>query len=131
MPAGTAATLRLEMQTLVDDLANEIPALFESEEYQTQRRAIEQELGETQEAAMADFTDRAKAENVALVRTPMGFMLTAIRDGKLVKAEDFEARRSRAGRNRRKNRTTARGPRRRVAPGPEAGKRTPKTHRRA
>ena len=39
---------------------------------------------------MADFAERAKAENIALVRTPVGFMLTAIRDGKLVKAEDFE-----------------------------------------
>ncbi len=89
LPPGTAATLKTEMENLVDDLANEIPALFESEEYQTQRRSIEQELGETQEAAMADFADRAKAENVALVRTPMGFMLTAIRDGQLVKAEDY------------------------------------------
>ncbi len=90
LPSGTAAAFREEMQALVDDLANEIPALFESEEYQTQRRAIEQELGETQEAAMSDFADRAKAESVALLRTPMGFMLTAIRDGQLVKAEDYQ-----------------------------------------
>ncbi len=90
LPPGTATALRHTMQNLVDDLANDIPALFESEEYQTQRRAIEQELGETQESAMADFADRAKAEDIALLRTPMGFMLTAIRDGNLVKAEDYQ-----------------------------------------
>ncbi|MDJ0630118.1 MAG: ATP-binding protein [Rhodobacter sp.] len=90
LPPGTAAALRREMENLVDDLANEIPALFESEEYQTQRRAIEQELGEAQESAMADFADRAKAEDVALVRTPMGFMLSAVRDGQLVKSEDYQ-----------------------------------------
>ena len=90
LPSGTASTLKHEMQNLVDDLANEIPALFESEEYQTERRTIEQELGDAQEAAMADFSDRAKAENVALVRTPMGFMLTAIRDGQLIKSEDYQ-----------------------------------------
>ncbi len=90
MPTGTAVTLKRAMQDLVDDLANEIPALFESEEYQTQRRAIEQELGEAQESRMADFTERAKAENVALLRTPSGFMLAAIRDGKVLRGEDFD-----------------------------------------
>ncbi len=90
LPSGTAKTLQHAMQNLVDDLANDIPSLFESEEYQTQRRAIEEEYGEKHETALADFSERAKAENIALVRTPMGFMLTAIRDGKLVKTEDFE-----------------------------------------
>ena len=90
LPAGTATSLREEMQDLVDDLASDIPALFESDEYQSQRRAIEEELGEAQESAMADFADRAKAENVALLRTPMGFMLAALHDGQIVKPEDFQ-----------------------------------------
>ncbi|MDX1780781.1 MAG: ATP-binding protein [Thalassovita sp.] len=90
LPAGTATALRSEMQDLVDDLASDIPALFESDEYQSQRRAIEQELGEAQETAMADFADRAKAEQVALLRTPMGFMLAALHDGQIVKPEDFQ-----------------------------------------
>ncbi len=90
LPSGTAKTLQHAMQNLVDDLANDIPSLFESEEYQTQRRAIEEEYGEKHETALADFSERAKAESIALVRTPVGFMLTAIRDEKLVKTEDFE-----------------------------------------
>nr|WP_083101380.1 ATP-binding protein [Pseudophaeobacter leonis] len=90
LPPGTALTVKHTMQNLIDDLGSDIPALFESEEYQTQRRAIEQELGEAQAAAMAAFADRAKAEDIALLRTPMGFLLTAIRDGKPVKAEDYQ-----------------------------------------
>lgn len=89
LPPGTAKPLQIAMQNLVDDLANDIPNMFESEEYKTQRRAIEEEFGEKHEAAMADFMERAKAEDIALVRTPVGFMLTAIRDGELVKSEDF------------------------------------------
>lgn len=88
---GTAATLKLAMQQVVNDLANEIPALFESEEYQTQRRAIEEELGQRHEEPIAEFSERAEAENVALLRTPMGFMLSAILDGKPVKPEVYEA----------------------------------------
>lgn len=60
LPTGTAAAFRHEMQTTVDDLANEIPALFESDEYQSQRRALEQELGSRHEAALADFAERPR-----------------------------------------------------------------------
>ena len=90
LPPGAAEDLKTAMAALVDDLANDIPALFESEEYQAQRRAIEQEFGEKHETAMADFADRAKAEDIAVIRTPMGFMLTAIRDGEMVKPEDYK-----------------------------------------
>lgn len=89
LPPGAAERLKVAMQGLVDDLAVEIPSLFESEEYQTQRRALDEEYGDRQESAMADFADKAKSENVALMRTPMGFMLAAIRDGKVVKTEDY------------------------------------------
>lgn len=90
LPPGIAPRFREAMRDLIDDLASDIPALFESEEYQAQRRAIEEEMSETQESAMADFADRAKKENVALLRTPMGFMLTAIRDGERVTNEVFQ-----------------------------------------
>lgn len=89
LTAGTGVRLREEMERLVNDLANDIPALFESEEYQTQRRAIDEEFGERQETAMADFASRARKEDVALIRTPMGFMVGAMRDGEVIKTEEF------------------------------------------
>ena len=88
---GSATALKSAMQQLVDDLAVEIPALFESEDYQTQRRAIEEEFGQKHEKPIAEFADQAKVENVALLRTPMGFMLAAIEDGKPIKPEVYEA----------------------------------------
>jgi len=91
LPAGSAFVLKSAMQHLVDDLANEIPALFESEEYQTQRRAIEEEFGQRHEEPIAEFAERAAKEGVALLRTPMGFMLAAIVDGKPIKPEVYEA----------------------------------------
>ncbi|SLN38115.1 Lon protease 2 [Roseovarius gaetbuli] len=91
LPAGSASRLKSAMQDLVDDLANEIPALFESEEYQTQRRAIEEEFGQRHEEPIAEFAERAAKDGVALLRTPMGFMLAAIIDGKPIKPEVYEA----------------------------------------
>ncbi|MFY0691672.1 MAG: AAA family ATPase [Paracoccaceae bacterium] len=86
---GMADRLRQEMERVVDDLASEIPALFESEEYQTQRRAIDEEFGERQEQAMAEFAERARKEDVAVLRTPMGYMVAATRDGEALKTEDY------------------------------------------
>ncbi|NNK79204.1 MAG: AAA family ATPase [Litoreibacter sp.] len=89
LPAGMADRLRQEMERVVDDLASDIPALFESDEYQTQRRAIDEEFGERQEQAMAEFAERARKEDVAVVRTPMGYMVAATRDGEALKTEDY------------------------------------------
>ncbi|MBW4706196.1 AAA family ATPase [Roseobacter sp. YSTF-M11] len=89
LPAGQAPVLRKGMEDLVDDLANDIPALFDSDEYQTQRRAIEQEAGERQERPIAAFAEQVKEENVALLKTPMGFMLAAVVDGKPIKPDDY------------------------------------------
>lgn len=89
LPPGMATRLRQAMEDLVDDLAIEIPALFESEEYQTQRRALDEEYGQRQEAAMTEFAEKAKREDVALMRTPMGFMLAAIRNGEVVKSDVY------------------------------------------
>ncbi len=90
LPQGVGPKLRAAMEAVIDDLATDIPSLFESEEYQSERRVIEQEFSEEQEAAMAEFGDRIKAENVAMVRTPMGYMLTAVREGKLVNSEEYD-----------------------------------------
>jgi hypothetical protein len=42
LPAGRAAALRDAMHALIEDLKSALPALFESEDYQTRRNAIDQ-----------------------------------------------------------------------------------------
>jgi lon-related putative ATP-dependent protease len=90
MPAGSAPRLKAAMQDLVDDLAHEIPAMFESEEYQAQARAINEEFGERHETPIAEFADQALKEEVALLRTPVGFMLAAIVNGKPITPEVYK-----------------------------------------
>ncbi|WP_242500824.1 Lon protease family protein [Tropicimonas sp. IMCC6043] len=90
LPAGRAILLRDCMQTLIDDLAADIPAIFESDEYQSQRRMIEEEVEQTHETAMAEFAEQAKHEDIALLRAPMGYMLTAIREGQPIKRDNYE-----------------------------------------
>ncbi|GAB4356420.1 MAG: ATP-binding protein [Oricola sp.] len=90
LPPGTALRLKQAMEALIDDLAVDIPAMFESEEYQTQRRAIEQEFGGRHETAFSEFVEHAKAQNVAVMRTPMGFGLAALRNGEVIKPEVYD-----------------------------------------
>ncbi|MDD9731296.1 AAA family ATPase [Mameliella sp. AT18] len=91
LPPGTAIHLAEAMAEFVNDLATEIPASFEADEYQSRRRAIEADYSDRQDAAMAAFAERAHEENIALVRTPMGYMLAAARDGKVLNPDEFEA----------------------------------------
>ncbi len=87
---GMANRLKAEMDRVIDDLAQDLPALFESDDYQTQRRSIEEEFSARHENALADLAERARAENMALIRTPMGFMVAAMRDGEVIKADAFK-----------------------------------------
>jgi len=91
LPSGMAIRFKDAMQTLIDDLANEIPALFEADAYQSKRRALEQEFGEQHEKAFEQLMSDAHDKNLALLRTPMGFMVAATINDQPMKPEDFEA----------------------------------------
>jgi lon-related putative ATP-dependent protease len=91
LPPGRAIELRDTMQEVVDDLKIALPALFESENYQARRSAIDEAFQEKQGEAFAKLGERAAAANLALLRTPMGFMIAPVRDGKVVPKDEFNA----------------------------------------
>ncbi|MHC0053069.1 Lon protease family protein [Actibacterium sp. D379-3] len=90
LPPGMALRLKSAMETLIDDLANDIPALFESEDYQSRRHAIEQEFADKHETAMRVLFENARTRDVAILRTPMGYAVAAIRDNEVLTPEQFE-----------------------------------------
>lgn len=55
LPIGMADRLKVEMEDIIDDLAGDMPALFKSEEYQAQMRAIEENFSERLEQAKCRF----------------------------------------------------------------------------
>lgn len=91
LPPGRAIELRDTMQEVIDDLKVALPALFESEDYQTRRSAIDQTFQAKQGEAFAKLGEKAAAANMALLRTPMGFMIAPVRDGKVVPPDEFNA----------------------------------------
>ncbi|PWE31403.1 peptidase [Maritimibacter sp. 55A14] len=90
LPPGGAAAFRTAMETLIDELANDIPAMFESDDYQSRRRSIEEEFSEAHETAMSKVFEQARARKVAILRTPMGFTFAGMRDGEVLSHEKYQ-----------------------------------------
>ena len=89
MPSGTARPLQKAMEALVDDLATDIPALFESEQYQTRRSAFEQRLATRKQDAFEKLVEKSHDRSVTILRTPMGFAIAGVRNGEVIKPDDF------------------------------------------
>jgi lon-related putative ATP-dependent protease len=91
LPAGRGCAFKEDMDQLVEDLKTAVPAVFESEEYQTRRQIVSEEVREEQERAFEDLQERARSEDIALIRTPQGFAFAPIRDGEVIAPEEIES----------------------------------------
>ena len=91
LPSGTAMRLKAAMEALIDDLATALPAMFESDAYQSRYRAIDQEYDAANETSFGTLVKDARAQDVMIMRTPMGFAVAAMKDGKAIPPEEFEA----------------------------------------
>ena len=89
LPSGRARPLAKAMIGVIDELRSTIPSTFEGEDYQARRRSIEEEFRSGQEEAFEALNKRATEQNIAIVRTPTGFVMAPTHEGKIVKPEVF------------------------------------------
>ncbi len=89
LPTGRGPALRAAVGHLIDDLRAAIPAMFEGEDYQRRRGAIEASFHGEAERAFAALAAKAAAKGVAILRTPTGFAVAPAKDGKVVPPEEF------------------------------------------
>lgn len=90
LPAGMGVKFRDRMTELVDDLRTAVSAVLETEEYRQRHQQIEQKFTERRQAALHELGGRAAERDIALIQTPVGFALTAMRRGKPIDADEFE-----------------------------------------
>ncbi len=90
LPAGTGSVFRQDMKELLENLRNEIPKAFNSEDYELDRTAImkafQKNRGDMQEA----FEEKAKTFYVRVKWSTTGYMLMPLLDGKPVSEEESE-----------------------------------------
>ena len=91
LPAGRALQFRDAMRELIDDLKAALPAVFQGEDYQARHAAIDQAFQAKQADAFSALHEKAAAKGIAILRTPMGFALAPLRDGKVVPPDEFNA----------------------------------------
>ena len=91
LPPGSARTFSVDMEKFVEDLSIAIPAAFDSEDYRERRQSIEAETNERQETEFQALHERAAKSGAALVRTPMGFAIAPVANGKVIEPSVFQA----------------------------------------
>ncbi len=89
LPAGRGRLFRDRIEQLNRELRAAIPAAFESDEFRARKTALEDGLKERRNAALVDFERKAAARGVALLRTPIGVGLAALKDGKVLTTDQI------------------------------------------
>jgi predicted ATP-dependent protease len=90
LPAGQGVRLRDDVVQLIEELSSAIPAVFESEDYQTRLARIDGEFNTLQEQSLGELIAQARTEGVALWRTPAGFSFAPAKDGEAMPADEVE-----------------------------------------
>ena len=89
LPPGRARPFAKAMIAAIDELRTTLPAMFEGEDYQARRRAIDEGYRSGQEQAFEALNQRAQTQNIAVLRTPQGFAMAPMHEGKVVKPEVY------------------------------------------
>ncbi|MDF1514939.1 MAG: AAA family ATPase, partial [Anaerolineae bacterium] len=90
LPAGIGRTFAVDMKDLAEELQNTLTAAFDSEEYQTRRQSIHEDIGERQADAFSELQRRAQKKGLALVRTSSGIVVAPTREGEVLSSEDIQ-----------------------------------------
>jgi len=90
LPPHTANRFMEAMEALIYDLAQGIPALFQSDEYLQRRKSLDSEFGEKSEVALEELRLKARRKNIGIIQTPMGFALAPLgEDDAALAPEEF------------------------------------------
>jgi len=90
LPAGRGTELRSDLAQLIEEVGGALPAAFEGKAYQDAIRQLEEDLKTRQEQAFEALQAEAQKRDLALVRTPGGFLFTPVRDGEMLAPEEVD-----------------------------------------
>jgi len=91
LPAGMGVRLQRDMDRAVAELRVAMRSAFESQDYRTRKKQIDDQFKERQQRTLAEIQGRAKQRDVAVVETDSEIMLAPIRDGVPLDPDQFQA----------------------------------------
>ncbi|MFK5892349.1 MAG: ATP-binding protein [Pseudomonadota bacterium] len=90
LPAGRAKQLSESMEKLLKVISELISTAFQSDEYLAKVQEIEKIINEQSDKELTDLIEEAKKEEVAVIRTPSGYTLSALIDNNVVDLLQFK-----------------------------------------
>jgi lon-related putative ATP-dependent protease len=90
LPAGLGTQLHKDVENLVTRLAEEIPKVFESKEYEEQKGRIAAEHQEKNKQLFQELEERANQEGFILQRTVSGLALVPTKEGHPLSQQEYE-----------------------------------------
>lgn len=91
LPPGRGPKLQKAIADLIADLEVALPAAFDSQDYEARRNALDSAFRKKQDDAFSALAQRAAASSATIVRTPIGFGVAPLKDGQVLKPEEFNA----------------------------------------
>lgn len=89
LPAGRGRIFVRDIDNLLENLKEDIPKAFNTEEYERQKGNILKEFQETRTALMEELNSVAQEMGFVLKRTGTGFLSVPLKDGKELNEEEF------------------------------------------
>ena len=90
LKAGDGRRFHREMDEFVDELRSSMPAVFESDEYQSRMQELQEDIERRQQEGIAEIGREASESDIALISTSSGFTLAPMRDGEVLEPEEYE-----------------------------------------
>ncbi|RCW86817.1 lon-related putative ATP-dependent protease [Halanaerobium sp. DL-01] len=91
VPAGTGASLKNDMEKIIEELKEEIPRAFEGEEYDEERKEIINQYQPKSTKLMEEFEKEVKERGFLLQNTPQGLVPIPLdEDGEPLSREDYQ-----------------------------------------
>lgn len=88
---GLGLELQKGVSAAIEELRETLPSAFAAEDFMSRQRLIDEDARAERDDALAALQQRADAQNIAVLRTPTGYALAPMHEGRVVKPEVFKA----------------------------------------
>ncbi len=90
LPQHSGQELQRDMEQLIERLLLLIPATFKGDEYRNRVQELSDEFEQREESQFKALGEKAHEQQITLMRTPAGYTLGPLHDGKLMTPDQFK-----------------------------------------
>jgi lon-related putative ATP-dependent protease len=89
LPSGKGAQLKRDMEKLIERLIVTVPTVFRGDEYRRRVTDVQEEYQDQEAKLFSDLNDSAREQGMVVIRTPGGYTIGPVREGKLMTPAQF------------------------------------------